>query len=231
MRAQSVPRRSAVVRSAVLLLLTTSTAACAAGPDAETYRIAPDNANADIGDLKLRDVRLVAGPGGSGSATLAAYILNPGAEPDTLTAVSLAGAGSAPAGGGGAGITLPPGEPVLVGAPGQPEVQVSGNVSPGTYELVTFTFARAGRGTVNASVVSAASPSPGGGVAPQTPGSPSPTAGSPSAAPSTMPTAGTTSGASPSLAPGGGAPTAERSALPTETASGAASPAAPSRQP
>ncbi|MFI9160224.1 hypothetical protein ACIGXI_29680 [Kitasatospora aureofaciens] len=218
MRAQSVPRRSAVVRSAVLLLLTTSTAACAAGPGAETYRIAPDNANADIGDLKLRDVRLVAGPGGSGSATLAAYILNPGAEADTLTAVSLAGAGSAPAGGGGAGITLPPGEPVLVGAPGQPEVQVSGNVSPGTYELVTFTFARAGRGTVNASVVSAASPSPGGGVASQTPGSPSPTAG-------------TTSGASPSLAPGGGAPTAERSALPTETASGAASPAAPSRQP
>lgn len=218
MRAQSVPRRSAVVRSAVLLLLTTSTAACAAGPDAETYRIAPDNANADIGDLELRDVRLVAGPGGSRSATLAAYILNPGAEPDTLTAVSLAGAGSAPAGGGGAGITLPPGEPVLVGAPGQPEVQVSGNVSPGTYELVTFTFARAGRGTVNASVVSAASPSPGGGVASQTPGSPSPTAG-------------TTSGASPSLAPGGGAPTAERSALPTETASGVASPAARSRQP
>ncbi|ARF82164.1 hypothetical protein HS99_0021300 [Kitasatospora aureofaciens] len=207
-----------MVRSAVLLLLTTSTAACAAGPDAETYRIAPDNANADIGDLELRDVRLVAGPGGSGSATLAAYILNPGAEPDTLTAVSLAGAGSAPAGGGGAGITLPPGEPVLVGAPGQPEVQVSGNVSPGTYELVTFTFARAGRGTVNASVVSAASPSPGGGVASQTPGSPSPTAG-------------TTSGASPSLAPGGGAPTAERSALPTETASGVASPAARSRQP
>ncbi|HJD82216.1 hypothetical protein [Kitasatospora aureofaciens] len=218
MRAQSVPRRSAVVRSAVLLLLTTSTAACAAGPDAETYRIAPDNVNADIGDLELRDVRLVAGPGGSGSATLAAYILNPGAEPDTLTAVSLAGAGSAPAGGGGAGITLPPGEPVLVGAPGQPEVQVPGNVSPGTYELVTFTFARAGRGTVNAFVVSAASPSPGGGVASQTPGSPSPTAG-------------TTSGASPSLAPGGGAPTAERSALPTETASGAASPAARSRQP
>ncbi|MFI2608241.1 hypothetical protein [Kitasatospora sp. NPDC018619] len=191
-----------------MLLMTVAPAAgCAAGNGAETYRIGPNSVNADIGDLKLRDVRLVADAGGSGTASLAAYILNPGGEPDTLTAVSLEGGGASAA--GGAAVALPPGQPVQVGSPGQPQVQLPGPVSPGTYRLVGFTFAHAGRGTVNAYVVGSASAS---------------------AQLSTAPTVGPTSEASPSLAPGGGAPTAERSARPTDIASGAATPAAPSSQ-
>ncbi|MER6298887.1 hypothetical protein ABT247_04835 [Kitasatospora sp. NPDC001539] len=207
MRPEPVLRPKVVLRCGAVLLATVAPAACAAGNGAETYRIGPDSVNADIGDVKLRDVRLVADAGGSGTASLAAYILNPGGEPDTLTAVNLEGAGASPA--PGAAVALPPGQPVLVGSPGQPQVQLPGPVSPGTYRLVGFTFAHAGHGTVNAYVVSSASPS---------------------AQLSTAPTVGPTSSASPSLAPGGGAPTAERSARPTDIASGAATPATPSSQ-
>ncbi|MFJ9773901.1 hypothetical protein ACIRVF_22115 [Kitasatospora sp. NPDC101157] len=205
MRPEPALRRKALLRLGAALLVTASpAAACAAGNDAETYRIASDTVNADIGDLKLRDVLLVADAGGSGTASLSAYILNPGGEPDTLTAVSLEGGGSS-----AAGVAIPPGQPVLLGSPGQPQVQLPGPVSPGTFRLVGFTFAHAGHGTVDAYVVSSASPS---------------------AQLSTAPTVGPTSGVSPSLAPGGGAPTAERSARPTDLASGAATPATPSSQ-
>ncbi|MFD8708171.1 hypothetical protein ACFV1W_37270 [Kitasatospora sp. NPDC059648] len=136
---------------------------------------------------------------------MGAYILNPGGEPDALTAVSLEGGGSTAA--GGAGVMIPPGQPVLMGPPGHPQVQLPGPVSPGTFRLVGFTFARAGHGTVNAYAVSSASPS---------------------AQLSTAPTVGPTSSVSPSLAPGAGAPTAERSARPPDLAPGAATPAAPS---
>lgn len=207
MRPEPAHRKAVRRLSAVLLVTVAPAAACAAGNDAESYRIAPDNVNADIGDLKLRDVRLVADAGGSGNASLAAYILNPGGEPDTLTAVSLEGGASSPA--ATAGVTIPPGQPVLMGSPGHPQVQVPGPVSPGTYRLIGFTFARAGHATVNAYVVSSASPS---------------------AQLSTAPTVGPTPSVSPSLAPGAGAPTAERSARPTDLASGAATPAAPSSQ-
>ncbi|MFG2909123.1 hypothetical protein ACGF13_29160 [Kitasatospora sp. NPDC048286] len=154
MRPEPSLRRKAVLRWGAVLLTVIPTAACAAGNGAETGRIEPDNVNANIGDLNLRDVRLVMDASGNGTASLAAYILNPSGEPDTLAAVSMEGGGSSPA-----GVVLPPGEPVLVGSPGYPQVQLSGAVSPGTYRLVGFTFARAGHGTVNAYVVSSASPS------------------------------------------------------------------------
>jgi hypothetical protein len=64
---------------------------CAAGGDAPTRMIreVTDGVETDVGDLKLRNVKVVALPDGSG--TLIGYIVNHNDAPDQLVAISING--------------------------------------------------------------------------------------------------------------------------------------------
>ena len=72
-----------------LLLTSFGLTSCAAGGNAETRLIkqVTDGVERDLGDLKLRNVKVVALPDGSG--TLVGFIVNHGDEPDQLIGLTI----------------------------------------------------------------------------------------------------------------------------------------------
>jgi len=82
-----ISRRLLVALACASLLLTS----CAAGGQAPTRNIkqVTDGVDKDAGELKIRNLLVVALPGGS--ATLVAYIVNQGEAPDQIAGITING--------------------------------------------------------------------------------------------------------------------------------------------
>ncbi|GLW53858.1 hypothetical protein [Kitasatospora phosalacinea] len=147
--------------AALVLAAIVPLAACAAGNDASTLEIKPDNAATAIGtDVKLNNIVVVTPKGTageySGAAALTVNIANTGGEAEVLTSVKIGDSAAALTDESGAavqGITLAPGQSVLLGAEGGPTASVPGSeLSVGGYARTTFTFKNAGEVSADANV-------------------------------------------------------------------------------
>ncbi|MEW1907085.1 DUF461 domain-containing protein [Kitasatospora sp. NPDC085895] len=146
-------RRGAV--AAIVLAAVLPLSACAAGNQAETLQIKPDNAATSVGqNLRLNNVLLVTAKGASsdeaGPVNLTVNIANTGSAPEVLQSVSVEGAGNATftdaKGAEVSEITIPAGGSVLIGGEGQPAVHLSSAKLPlGGYADTDFTFKTAGK--------------------------------------------------------------------------------------
>lgn len=158
------PTRTTVGLAAALLLAAPALGACGAGKTAltATQRAAIDGAQADAGDLQLRNVYLEAPSGDSWASgsevALALYVVNRSGTPDQLVAVEGARLGTAaltpfpmqvPAGG-----RLATGKAHTQGATISPTVLLTTTsvLRPGQSVAMKFTFMRAGVVTLNVPV-------------------------------------------------------------------------------
>ncbi|MFJ5230675.1 DUF461 domain-containing protein [Kitasatospora sp. NPDC088391] len=139
--------------AALVLAAIVPLSACGAGNEPATLQIKPDNAATSVGNAKLNNIVVVAPAGSageySGPATVTVNIANTGTVEDVLTGVTIAGAPAKLADASGApvsGITLKPGQSVLLGAAGAPSAQAASvKVSVGGYTPTAFTFKTAGQ--------------------------------------------------------------------------------------
>ncbi|MFG2402078.1 copper chaperone PCu(A)C [Streptomyces lydicus] len=205
--------RRGVLAATVLSLSVVSLSACAAGNDAQTLQVKPDNAATSVGDIKIQNSNVITQPdvNAKGPAVVAATVYNNGAKDQKLTAIDVDGTGQSakltPAGGGSGPITVPAGGSVVLGGKGNASaVLASGRdaVQDGNIQSLTFTLSSAGKVKVNAYVVPATSYFQGYGPAqpPQPSGSATPSG---SAKPSESGTPSGTASPSATGKPGGGA--------------------------
>ncbi|WP_033213569.1 hypothetical protein [Kitasatospora phosalacinea] len=226
-------RRGAV--AAIVLAAIVPLAACAAGNDASTLQIKPDNAATAIGtDVKLNNIVVVTPKGTAGSysgaANLTVNVANTGTEDEVLTSVKIGDAAAKLTDESGAtvpGITLEPGQSVLLGAEGGPTASIAtSTLSVGGYAKTTFTFKNAGEVSAQANVQPADGLYEGFGpqkASPSAAASPSAGAsGSASPGASGSPSAGATASGSASSSASAGA-TASGSAGGSASPSGSAS--------
>lgn len=207
-------RRGALAATAIVFSIA-SLSACAAGSDAQTLEIKPDNAAVTKGDIKIQNA-LVITPSTKdkkGPAAISATVFNGGSSPQTLDGITLAGgktkATVKPAEGTGK-VVVPAGGSLVLGGKGNASAVVEGGreaVQDGNVQEVVFQLSSAGDVKLGAYVV------PGAGMY---------AAFGPTEAPAPAPGA---AGASPS-----GSPSETPSGAPSGTPSGAAS-AAPSGTP
>jgi copper(I)-binding protein len=160
-------RRGALAASAIAFSIA-ALSACAAGSNAQTLEVKPDNAETRVGDIKLQNVVVItqATPEASGEtkgpAVVSATLFNSGDKPQTLDSVSVDGAGSAeitPAKGKGKGkVTVPAHGSVVLGGRGNASAAVKElgeSVRNGNAQKVTFTFSTTGEVSLRAFVVPA----------------------------------------------------------------------------
>ncbi|QKW20173.1 DUF461 domain-containing protein [Kitasatospora sp. NA04385] len=221
-------RRGAV--AAIVLAAIVPLAACAAGNDASTLQIKPDNAATAIGtDVKLNNIVVVTPKGTAGSysgaANLTVNIANTGTEDEVLTSVKIDDAAAKLTDESGAAVsdvTLKPGQSVLLGAEGGTAASIpTSDLSVGGYAKTTFTFKNAGEVSAEANVQPADGLYEGFGpkASPSAAASPSTSAsGSASPGASGSPSAGASASASASGSASAGA-TASGSASPSGSAS------------
>ncbi|MYV99579.1 hypothetical protein, partial [Streptomyces sp. SID3343] len=155
--------RRGALAATVAAVLAPLAAGCASGKDAETHQIKPDTASTAFGDLKIQNVQLVTGDQGKHLVALGAALFNEGKEPETITKVTVDGAGAAtggpltiPAGGAlymvdrpqGMTAESPQGKTYLgpLVFPNAPDVEA------GSFRKVTFAFGTAGETSLDVSV-------------------------------------------------------------------------------
>ncbi|MEU7067533.1 DUF461 domain-containing protein [Streptomyces sp. NPDC046161] len=212
-------RRGALAATAIVFSIA-SLSACAAGNDAQTLEIKPDNAAVTKGNIKIQNALVItqSTKEKKGPAAVSATVFNSGDTPQTLDGITLAGGKTKvtlkPAEGSGK-ITVPAGGSVVLGGKGNASAVVEGGreaVQDGNVQEVVFQLSSTGDVKLDAYVVPGAgmyaafgpteAPAPAPGAAGASPaGSPS---GTPSGAPSGSPAAGAASGA-PSGTPSGSA--------------------------
>ncbi|MFD7922383.1 DUF461 domain-containing protein [Streptomyces sp. NPDC059740] len=154
-------RRGAV--AAVLGLSVLSLSACAAGNDAQTNEIKPDNAAVSVGDIKIQNASVVtqAASDAKGPATVTARIFNSGTHAETLKSVTVVGSGEKAqlsAAKGGGSITVPAGGWVMLGGKNNASAVIKSgreSVQDGNSQAVAFEFSRAGKVQLRALVVPA----------------------------------------------------------------------------
>ncbi|MFI5827706.1 DUF461 domain-containing protein [Streptomyces sp. NPDC051578] len=212
-------RRGALAATAIVFSIA-SLSACAAGNDAQTLEIKPDNAAVTKGNIKIQNALVItqSTKEKKGPAAVSATVFNSGDTPQTLDGITLAGGKTKvtlkPAEGSGK-ITVPAGGSVVLGGKGNASAVVEGGreaVQDGNVQEVVFQLSSTGDVKLDAYVVPGAgmyaafgpteAPAPAPGAAGASPaGSPS---GTPSGTPSGSPAAGAASGA-PSGTPSGSA--------------------------
>ncbi|MFD7030190.1 DUF461 domain-containing protein [Streptomyces sp. NPDC059917] len=211
-------RRGALAATALAFSIA-SLAACGAGKDAQTLEIKPDNAFVTKGDIKVQNALVITqgAKDGKGPAAVSATVFNSGDAPQTIDAVTLAGATGKVTlkdATGAAKVTVPAHGSVVLGGKGNASAVVEGGrqaVKDGDAQKVVFQLSKAGDVELAAYVVPAtgfyagfgpteapaAGPTPSTGASASPSGSPS---GSPSPAgsPSGTPSGPASTGASPS---------------------------------
>ncbi|GCD94240.1 hypothetical protein [Embleya hyalina] len=203
---RSLRRGALAATVAVVLPLA---AGCASGKEAETSKIQPDTANAAFGSFKIQNVQLVTSDPGKNLVSLGGALFNEGTTPETITKVTVDGAGQAlggpltiPAGGAAYLVDRPQGM-----AADDPQGRVyigplvfpnAAKVEAGSFRRVTFAFGTAGETSLDVSVHAPSGyfaqlkPTPAFTPAPPAP----PTASAPTTAPpSTTPATANTGGA------------------------------------
>ncbi|MFD5403746.1 copper chaperone PCu(A)C [Streptomyces griseorubiginosus] len=209
-------RRGALAAASLAFSIVTLSA-CAAGTDAQTLEVKPDNAETSVGAIKLQNIVVItqastqASGETKGPAAISGTVFNTGATAQTLDSVTIPGGGSAeikPAKGNGK-VTVPAHGSVVLGGKGNASAAVADlgeSVKDGNAQKVTFTFSTTGDVSLKAFVVPADSyyAKWGPSAAPSAPATPAKPKPSGSATPS-------------------GAATPSGSATPTNAASASAS--------
>ncbi|WP_063784074.1 hypothetical protein [Streptomyces sp. SBT349] len=134
--------------------------ACGAGHGAETGKTRPDNASAQVDEIKVQNVNVVLPEGNEGPGGISARLFNDGAEDQTLEAVALPDAGQQaeliPAEGGGP-IVVPARGSIALGGEGNVsaflEDPAAGDVVLGNAQRVVFLLSETGEISLSARVV------------------------------------------------------------------------------
>ncbi|MFF1278750.1 DUF461 domain-containing protein [Streptomyces marokkonensis] len=143
-------RRGALAAAAIAFSIA-SLSACAAGNNAQTLQIQPDNAATTVGDIKVQNAIVVTQPDleSTGPAVVAATLFNEGSTDQTLESVTLPGTGKtaelSPAEGGS--LTVPAGGSLVLGGEGNASAVLPSSreaVRDGNAQQVTFTFSETG---------------------------------------------------------------------------------------
>ncbi|WP_327429750.1 DUF461 domain-containing protein [Streptomyces sp. NBC_01236] len=156
-------RRGALAAAAIAFSIA-SLAACAAGNDAQTLEVKPDNAATTVGDIKVQNALVITQPNttATGPAVISATLFNNGSTDQTLDSINVGGDGTAeitPADGKGK-LTIPAGGSVILGGKGNASAALTNPgeaVKDGNAQKVTFGFSKTGAVSLRAFVVPAES--------------------------------------------------------------------------
>lgn len=178
-------RRGALAAAAIAFSIA-SLASCAAGNNAETHQIRPDNAATEVGDIQVQNATILTPPDreSTGPAVVAATIFNNGTTDQTLDSVVVDGAGKKAeltAAQGNGPLTVPAGGRLIVGGEDNASAVLPSSrtaVLDGNAQAVTFTFSRTGDVKLDTLVVPATHYSGTWGGPSDTPSTPA--SGSPS---------------------------------------------------
>ncbi|MEU2312346.1 MULTISPECIES: DUF461 domain-containing protein [Streptomyces albidoflavus group] len=157
-------RRGALAAAAIAFSIA-SLASCAAGNNAETHQINPDNARATVGDIMVQNAVVVTQPDreSTGPAIVAATIFNNGTKDQTLDSVVVDGVNKKAeltAAQGNGKLTIPAGGRLIVGGEDNASAVLPSSrtaVLDGNAQAITFTFSRTGDVKLNTLVVPATS--------------------------------------------------------------------------
>lgn len=143
-------RRGALAAAAIAFSIA-SLSACAAGHNAQTLEIQPDNASTTVGDIKIQNATVITQPDleSTGPAVVSATLFNEGRTDQTLESVTIPGTGKTaeltPAEGGS--LTVPAGGSLILGGEGNAAAVLPTSreaVRDGNAQKVTFTFSKTG---------------------------------------------------------------------------------------
>ncbi|MCM1971019.1 MULTISPECIES: DUF461 domain-containing protein [unclassified Streptomyces] len=209
-------RRGALAATAAAFSLV-SLGACAAGHDAPTLQVKPDNAAVTKGDIKVQNALVITQEKDKkGPAAVSATVFNNGTKEQTLDAITLPGSKAVvtlkPAG-SGSKVVIPAGGSVLLGGKGNASAVIAGgeSVVDGNVQKIVFQLSTTGDVELEGFVVPATgmyegygpTAAPAAGATPS--GSPSASpSGSASATPSGSPSASASHGAAASGSPSTG---------------------------
>ncbi|MFE8956242.1 DUF461 domain-containing protein [Streptomyces althioticus] len=156
-------RRGALAAAAIAISLA-SLSACAAGNNAQTLQIKPDNAATTVGDIQVQNATVITQPDleSTGPAVVSATLFNSGEKDQTLESVTLPGTGKTaeltPAEGGD--LVVPAGGRLILGGEGNASAVLPSSreaVQDGNAQEITFTFSETGEVTLRAIVFPAES--------------------------------------------------------------------------
>lgn len=156
-------RRGALAASALAFSVATL-AGCAAGNNAQTLGVKPDNAATTVGDIKLQNVVIITQPEleSTGPAAVSATVFNTGRTAQTLESVTVPGTGETaeltPA--KGKSLSIPAGGSLVIGGANNASAVLPSSseaVKDGNAQKITFTFSKTGDVSLRAFVVPAES--------------------------------------------------------------------------
>ncbi|MFI2434516.1 DUF461 domain-containing protein [Streptomyces sp. NPDC018693] len=151
-------RRGALAATAIAISIA-SLSACAAGNNAETLQIKPDNAATSVGVIKIQNAVVITQPDpeSDGPAMVSATIFNSGGTDQTLDSITVDGAGKAelkPAEGQDK-VTIPAGGSLVIGGENNASAELTSpgeDVQDGNAQKVTFAFSETGEVSLRAFV-------------------------------------------------------------------------------
>ncbi|WP_411083864.1 DUF461 domain-containing protein [Streptomyces sp. cmx-18-6] len=155
-------RHGALAATAIAFSIV-SLSACAAGNNAETLQVRPDNAATSVGDVKVQNVNVItqAEAEAEGPAVVAATLFNDGTEPEVLESVTLPGTDAQVklrAASGNGPVEIPAGGQVVIGGKGNASAVIEQGreaAQDGNVQQVVFKLSRTGDIGLGASVVPA----------------------------------------------------------------------------
>ncbi|CAL9501685.1 DUF461 domain-containing protein [Streptomyces werraensis] len=152
-------RRGALAAAAIAISIA-SLSACAAGNNAQTLQIQPDNAATTVGDIQVQNATVITQPDleSTGPAVISATLFNSGDKDQTLESVTVPGTGKtaelSPAEGGG-DLVVPAGGSLILGGEGNASAVLPSSreaVQDGNAQKITFTFSETGEVSLRAIV-------------------------------------------------------------------------------
>ncbi|MBT3164515.1 DUF461 domain-containing protein [Streptomyces sp. Vc74B-19] len=151
-------RRGALAAAAIAFSIT-ALSACAAGNNAQTLQVQPDNAATTVGDIQVQNATVITQPDleSTGPAVVSATLFNSGDKDQTLESVTVPGTGKTaeltPAEGGD--LVVPAGGRLILGGEGNASAVLPSSreaVQDGNAQKVTFTFSETGEVSLRAIV-------------------------------------------------------------------------------
>ncbi|MDW4907879.1 DUF461 domain-containing protein [Streptomyces sp. ADMS] len=154
-------RRGALAASALAFSVATL-AGCAAGNNAQTLGVRPDNAATTVGDIKLQNVVIITQPDleSTGPAAVSATVFNSGTTAQTLESITVPGAGKTAelTSAEGKSLSIPAGGSLIIGGENNASAVLADTretVKDGNAQEITFTFSKTGDVSLRAFVVPA----------------------------------------------------------------------------
>ncbi|MFF3375584.1 DUF461 domain-containing protein [Streptomyces sp. NPDC002680] len=156
-------RRGALAASALAFSVATL-AGCAAGNNAQTLEIKPDNAATSVGDIKLQNVVIITQPEleSTGPAAVSATVFNSGTTAQTLESITVPGTGKTAelTAAKGGSLSIPAGGSLVIGGANNASAVLPSSreaVQDGNAQKITFAFSKTGDVSLRAFVVPAES--------------------------------------------------------------------------